>query len=355
MNVHGIGTIFAGGLGIDCFETALGRGLQRPEAIEVPHLKNRKALAYLVNVKEVPDRSLLKKMRRSDKLSKMAVLAASEAFVRSGLEDIDKKNVGIIVATGLGAHVTTFDFLDGILDYGEKEVSPTVFSNSVHNAAASYISSVLGIQGPTLTVTRFSFSFQYALQLAQAWLNDGRCDYVLAGAAEQFGNVLGYAAEAMLTPAPDGIIRPFNFKPCYHVPGEGAAFFLLSRDDSRNVSCRLENILVDISGAHPDSADLHIIDADGMMSDESLYMNDLSPDVPAAAYSPLFGSMMSGSAFNCAAGALMLKNSVCYTNPVKDNPRGIHILEESEQSEIELIQCIRYNCNGNKAVIYLKK
>ena len=106
-------------------------------------------------------------MRRADKLSKMAVLAAADALQDSGLENA-KQRTGIILATSFGAHQTTFDFLDDIIDYGEAQVSPTTFSNSVHNAAVSYIASVLDITGPTLTVTRFSFPFQSALQLAQA-------------------------------------------------------------------------------------------------------------------------------------------------------------------------------------------
>ena len=87
--------------------------------------------------------------------------------------------------------MTTFDFLNDILDYGDTSVSPTTFSNSVHNAAASYVSLCLNIRGPTMTVTQFRFSFPAALQLAMAWLEQGRCDYALVGAADQYGDVLG--------------------------------------------------------------------------------------------------------------------------------------------------------------------
>jgi 3-oxoacyl-[acyl-carrier-protein] synthase II len=81
-------------------------------------------------------------------------------------------------------------------------------------------------------------------------------------------------------------------------------------------------------------ADLNIIDTDGMLSDESVYRSTVSPDIPTAAYSPLFGSMMIGSAFNCAAGALMMKNQKYYTNPVMDNPHGINILDNTRHYDI---------------------
>ncbi|MBI4682730.1 MAG: beta-ketoacyl synthase chain length factor [Nitrospirae bacterium] len=355
MNIHGMGIVCACGTGVDSFEKALKQGWQKPEEIQVPHLKNIKTPAYLVNLNEVSERHLFKKMRRADKFSKMAALAASEALVTGGLEGINKNNIGVIVATGLGTHDTTFNFLDGILDYGEAGVSPTVFSNSVHNAAASYISSVLGIQGQTLTVTQFYFSFHYALQLARSWLDEERCDHVLVGAVEQYGNVFGYICDTKLKTAADGKIRPFNFHPAYQVPGEGAAFFLVSRKDTGNIYGTFHDIAFGGHKNYTVPVDLNIIDTDGMLSDESVYMKDITSDVPVAAYSPIFGSMMTGSAFNCAAGVLMLKNQTCYANPVKDNPRGINLLDDAKYYNIEFIQCTRYNCNGENAFIYLRK
>jgi 3-oxoacyl-[acyl-carrier-protein] synthase II len=353
MNILGMGIIFNRGRGINCFEDALKSGWRQPSEISGP--SGEKHFAYRVSPETLTDRSILKKMRRSDKLSRMAVLAAAEAIESGGMENINKERVGIIVASAFGAHATTFKFLDDILDFGEANVSPTVFSNSVHNAACSYISSALDIHGPTLTVTRFNFSFQYALQLAQAWINEERCDYVLAGAVDQCGAVLEYVCNCKLIQAHDGRIKPFHFNPTFQVPGEGAAFFLMSKRDSRNVLCTVESVRF---GEDPDGhmpADLNIIDTDGMLPDESVYIPSLSPDIPAASYSPVFGSLMIGSAFNCAAGALTLKNQMLYANPVGENPRGIYLLNDTGHSKVELIRCIRYNCHGEKAVIYLKK
>ncbi|HDH05420.1 MAG TPA: hypothetical protein ENH01_06885 [Nitrospirae bacterium] len=355
MNVLGMGIICAQGRGVDRFRDALNRGWQKPAEIGASYLKDGKSFAYLADIRNIADRTLLKKMRRSDKLSKMAVYAASEAFKNSGIENIDGKTVGIITATAFGPHVTTFDFLDEILQYGELHPSPTSFSNSVHNAASSYISSALNIQGPTLTVTQFFFSFQSALQLARSWLNEGRCDYVLVGTAEQYGDVLGYIYNEKLRAASDGRIKPFDFNPVFHVPGEGAVFFLLSNRKTDNTFCEVENILMDAETENSPQVDLNIIDADGMLADESVYAYSLSEDIPAAAYSPLFGSMMTGSAFNCAAGALMLKEQIKYANPVRDNPHGLNIVSETKKDNIELIRIIRYNCYGNKAGVYLGK
>jgi 3-oxoacyl-[acyl-carrier-protein] synthase II len=355
MKIAGIGMIFAGGFGIGAFENALQSGWRKPGETTAHWLAGEKAPAYLVDFNSVPDKTLLKKIRRSDAVSKMSVLAAQNALADSGIENITGKKLGIISSTAFGPHVTTFNFLDDILDHGDAAVSPTTFSNSVHNAAASYIAMSLDIKGPTLTITQFLFSFQSALQLAQAWLDQGRCDYVLAGAVDQYGDVLGYVSDHKLTTAADGKIKPFTFNPTCQVPGEGAAFFLLTRESVGNVYCGVDAVHTSDDPGRGTPVDIEIIDADGMLPDESAYRASLLPDTPAAAYSPLFGSMMIGSAFNTAAGALMLKRQTRYATPVQDNPHGVRLLTESGSGRIDAIRCTGYNCYAERSVVYLTR
>lgn len=355
MNILGIGMIFSQGLGIACFEKALQDGWRKPEEIEVALGAGQKYPVYQVDLETLQDKTLLKKIRRSDKLGKMSVLAAADALADSGIDGLRDKRLGVIIATSFGAHVTTFSFLDDILDYGDAAVSPTTFSNSVHNAAASYVSSSLGIQGPTLTVTQFHFSFQTAMQLAKTWLDQGRCDYLLVGAVDQYGDVLRYVADRKLAIAKDGKIKPFTFTPTWYVPGEGAVFFLVGRDDGEKFYCRVNAVHTYDDPLHDKPVDINIIDAGGMLPDESAYRSSLSPDVPAAAYSPLFGSMMIGSAFNAAAGALMIKRQMRCASPVQDNPHGIRILAETGKARIEAIRCTGIDCAQAKSAIYLSK
>jgi 3-oxoacyl-[acyl-carrier-protein] synthase II len=353
MNILGTGIIFSRGMGVSSFESALRTGWQKPSEIDVPFTEGGKRLVYRVDLDAVPDRTLLKKIRRADKLSKMAVLAAADALADSGIADITLKKTGIILATAFGAQVTTFDFLDGILDYGEAGVSPTTFSNSVHNAAASYVSSSLNIQGPTLTVTQFRASFQSALQLASTWLDQKRCEYVLVGAVDQYGDVLGYVSEQKLTSAIDGRIKPFAFNPTCQVPGEGGVFFLLGNGDTETGYCKVDAVY---TGFDPDSGkpvDLNLIDADGMLPDETAYISSLSGEIPTSSYTPLCGSMMIGGAFNVAAAALMIKNQTRYATPVQDNPFSVRLLTESGDARIQSVRCIGCNCHGEKTAIYL--
>ncbi|MDA8430411.1 MAG: beta-ketoacyl synthase N-terminal-like domain-containing protein [Geobacteraceae bacterium] len=355
MKILGTGIIFTRGQGIGVLENSLRSGWVKPAEMDVPRTEGNTRPVYQVDLDAVQDRSLLKKLRRADKLSKMSVLAAADALADSGIADIARKKIGIILATAFGAQVTTFDFLDGILDYGDAAVSPTTFSNSVHNAAASYVSSSLNIRGPTLTVTQFRFSFQSALQLAQTWLEQGRCDYLLAGAVDQYGDVLGYIAEQKLTAAQDGRIKPFVFNPTCQVPGEGALFFLLGNDRTDSAYCSIDSVS---TSGDPDCGkpvDINLIDADGMLPDESAYLSALSPDTLTTAYAPIFGSMMIGGAFNLATAALMLKQQTHYAAPVLDNPHALLLLSETGPAHIGSIRSIGCNCFGEKSVVYLSK
>jgi 3-oxoacyl-[acyl-carrier-protein] synthase II len=355
MRIAGIGMICSRGLGMAAFENALESGWQKPGDTAAHWLGGRTTPAYLVDLNTLPDRRLLKKVRRSDHLSKMAVLAAADALNDGGMGDVIPKKIGVIVASAFGPHVTTFDFLDDFLDHGDAAVSPTTFSNSVHIAPASYISMSMNIKGPTLSVTQFRFSFQAALQLAQTWLDQRRCDHVLLGAVEQYGDVLGYVMDHKLTSAADGRIKPFAFKPTCQIPGEGAVFFLVSNGNSGNAYGVVNAVHINDDPDSGKTVDLDIIDADGMLPDESAYLGAFSPDTPVTAYSPLFGSMMIGGAFNLAAGALMLKRQRGYAAPVQDNPHGIHLLSETGNRRMESIRCTGYDCYGERTSIYVSR
>ena len=130
---------------------------------------------------------------------------------------------------------------------------------------------------------------------------------------------------------------------------------MASKNRTPNVFCEIENICFDSSIDDIPPADLNIIDANGLWADESDYISSLSSNIPTAAYAPLFGSMLIGSAFNCAAGALMLKKQLAYPNPININPHNINLLQGRKNSNIEQISCIRYGCNAEKIVVTLRR
>ena len=350
MFINGMGIVFAGGSGIEKFEGALA------EPWVAPNSHNEAGLpSYQADLAGAGRQDLLKKIRRADKMSKMAVVAAADAAEDAGLENLAAHRVGVILSTAHGPHVTTFKFLDGIYDYGEEEVSPITFSNSVHNSTCSYIAQTMDIQGPTLTVTQFFHSFYNALSLASLWLADDRVDYALVGGVEQYGDVLSWIVDQKLTTAKDGMIKPFNLTPTPQVPGEGAAFFLVSKTAMGKAYCQVDDIFLGWDADRAIKADIRVIDSDGMAPDESAYLACGSSGVPMAAYSPLFGSMMSGSAFNMAAAALTLKHQRVYPNPVADNPHNLPLLPKDFGVDINRMSCLRFDCRGEAMGAHLSR
>ena len=354
MNLSGMGVVFARGRGIARFEEALQEGWHAPSRKALPSAPGEMIPVYAVEEKTITDKAVLKKMRRADRFTKMAVLAAWDAVKDSGIEiDGGGASLGIILATAFGPQVTAFRFLDEIIDHGDASVSPTLFSHSVHNAAASYVATALDNHGPTLTVTQFGLSFHQALILARAWLHEGRCENVLVGSVEECGTVMEYICSRKLEIPEDGKIRPFEFSSSPRaVPGEGSVFLLLSREERRRKYCELRGVFVG-DEAEEGEPDLRILDADGMSIDETGYQESASRSALIGGYSPLVGSMLTGSAFHCAAAAMMLRNQKLYACPVQDNPHGLRLCASTEEKDLETIQCVKYDCFRERAVIEL--
>ena len=332
MFISGIGIVFTRGRGIGAFDKALREGWREPSGTGlIP--------AYRVGQETLADASLSKKIRRADRFSRMAVLSAVDAYRDSAISVDEREKLGIIHATAFGPHTTTFSFIDDILDYSDANVSPTKFSNSVHNAAASYVSAILDSRGPTVTLTQFKFVFQNALVLAGSWIAEGRCDHVLCGCTDELGTVMEYACKMKLNIAKDGKINPFAFSDSpVSVPGEGSVFIMLSKEKGRNNYGKVTE--TSFSRNITCNPDLFVIDTDGMSVSETGYKDIINYGTLIAGYSPVFGSMLIGGAFNFAAAALMLKNRIAYKCVFQDNPFGAKLCAETSEKNIDKICCV---------------
>ncbi len=353
MEIRSFGTIFSGGRGPAALESALLGGWQPPALTESPLVPGGLAQAA-IPPETLMDKALLGgPLRRADRFSRMAVLAAADALAAAG--DLREKRIGLIVGTAFGPHVTTFRFLDEILDHGDAGVSPTIFSHSVHNVAAAYIGLATGIRGPVATITHFNFAFHHALLLAESWLREHRCDLVLAGAVDELGPVLGYAYSSKLTPAWDGRIRPFlGARQAGLVPGEGAAFFLLGRAEGGGI--QIGNIQA--GGRQPvPPAELTILEADGLTGDESAWTTDPGfCQRRLAGYAPVYGSQpAAGSAFSCAIAAQMLGSGQEFASPVPENPHGLALGSGLPAGQLRQVASCRFDCAGETGVIELRR
>ena len=130
--------------------------------------------------------ALNRKLRRADGLTCSVAAAAEQAL--AGIED--RQEIGVLAGFGPGPMETGFRFIDGLLDHGEDNGSPTLFSHSVHNIPAGYAASLCGLQGPALTLTSFTWPFFSALAEAHCLLSQGRTRRALVLGGEDASPVM---------------------------------------------------------------------------------------------------------------------------------------------------------------------
>jgi len=157
---------------------------------------------------------LARDLRRADEFIRLAVCAAD--LVLAGVELAAPDRCGIFVGTGYGPLETNFSSLGTLIDDGEGQISPTLFSHSVYNVAAGYIARLLGILGPSLTVTSYGWPFLMALAQGRQAVALGWIDQAVVLAVEVYSDLLR-----------DAYCREYGVDTAPLVPG--AAAWVLSR------------------------------------------------------------------------------------------------------------------------------
>lgn len=305
MTLLGLGALFTRGRGANALCRAVREGWRPPADLSAPFAPGGAAPAYGVDLAALGDAALLSKLRRADRFTQLATIAARDAFADARLEAAPPERVGLILASALGPHVTTFRFLDEILTYGDRGGSAFVFSHSVHNAAASYVATLLGLQGPAITVAQTDFAFHEGLALASCWLAAGRCERVLVGAVDELGEVMRYVAARQCPPPGDGRARPLAFSTQPRgIPGEGA--FFLSLGPAGLAGARGT---VAVGCGRPAPAPVVLVDADGLSCDESRYTACVPAGCPLASYVALSGGLLTAGAFHAALAAASLQDA----------------------------------------------
>ncbi len=250
--------------------------------------------------------------RRMNRFAKLAVLGAALALEDAGWEIPPRRNdIGLVLASGYGASKSTFDFLDSMIDGEGQYPSPTLFSNSVHSSAASHVSIVMQLGGPCLTVSQFEMSPISALLTARDWLLEGRVEAVLFGAVDEICPVLGYCYDRFFGGSASGPIEPFAWDKQTAVMGEGAAFLLLKRGREHHTRYGYisEATWTQSRRFIPPVDRLLVLGADGHTCYARDYRRLSELAARCTAYTPLYGSLPGGQAFDVAIAAVALEKA----------------------------------------------
>ncbi|MGM0619244.1 MAG: beta-ketoacyl-[acyl-carrier-protein] synthase family protein [Actinomycetota bacterium] len=206
-------------------------------------------------------------VRRLDRFTHLAVIAAREAIADAGLSEegderitrVDADRTGILMGSGIGGAETWAEEYPRYLDKGPGRVSPMFVPKMLSNTAAGTIAIRSGARGPNMTVNTACAAGASAIHLGRDLLRSGAADVVLAGGVEAGVTGLSVSAFAQMgaltkNPDPATASRPFDVARDGFVIGEGAAVLVL--ETAEHAAARGASALAVVAGAGA-SADAH--------------------------------------------------------------------------------------------------
>ncbi len=168
--------------------------------------------------------------RRMGRTVKMGIAASSVCLKDSGVEMPD----AIITGTALGCHEDTEKFLLAIIDNDEQFLTPTSFMQSTHNTVSSQIALQLKCMNYNFTYVHKGFSFESAVLDGLMTLEDSDAKNVLVGGHDEMTDRHFTITQRAGFWKQENVATMdiVNSKTPGSVSGEGAAFFMLSNEES---------------------------------------------------------------------------------------------------------------------------
>lgn len=183
-----------------------------------------------------------------DRFTQFAVLAAREAMAEAGLriEGELAERAGVVLGTSGGGLQTQDENFRLVYEEGKNRVHPFIIPRLMNNAAASHLSMIHNIQGPSFTVSTACASSNHAMGQALGLIRSGQAEVVLTGGSESmlcFGGIKAW--EGLRVMSRDGC-RPFSANRNGMVQGEGAAVFVF--EELEHARARGAEILAEVTG-----------------------------------------------------------------------------------------------------------
>ncbi len=299
-------------------------------------------------------------LRRMDAFSQRALLTGTLALREAGASREGPERTGLVVASAHGPLTTMFRYLDQVLDKGDGHGSPVLFAGSLHNAPVAYLSLLLGLRGPSLTVTGFHHAFARALDAALDWLDRDAVARVLLVADDEFHPVLGYGLRESGRCAADGRLRPLAFERASWVSGETCVAFVLERPEAGTPRWGLLGPPVPFRGPWPHPADAPagtpvFLASRGDPEEGRGYAAALPIAAPVAAYAPLWGANPTSEAMTLAVAALSLADRTSFAVPDADGaPAGLSVAAPGPL-EARAVQCCVMDDRSNGMRIAVRR
>lgn len=207
-----------------------------------------------------------KEVRRLDRYSVIALMAAHEAWGHAKLEGhgYERSRMGVILGVGIGGLDTLEKNHTELEKNGPRRVSPFLIPGMIANIAPGHVAIAYDLQGVNYTITSACTSGTHAVGEAFRMVRDGLQDVVLTGGSEAAITPLalsGFGRMGALSTRndePEKASRPFDKDRDGFVIGEAAAVLVL--EELEAAKRRGANIICEVVG-YGFSCDAHHITA----------------------------------------------------------------------------------------------
>ena len=262
--VTGIGTINPLGNNIEEYFANLEKGVSG--AAPITHFDAEKfKTRFACEVKNYDPAQYFdrKEVRKYDLFTQYALIAATQAVEDAAFDfdKLDKEQVGVIWASGIGGLKSFFDECLGYAEGGmSPRFSPFFIPRMISDIAAGFISMKYGFMGPNYCTVSACASSNHGLIAAFDAIRYGKADVIVTGGSEAAVNepsVGGFNSMQALSTRNDDPVhasRPFDKDRDGFVVGEGAGALVL--EELEHAKARGAKIYCEFVGGG-ESADAH--------------------------------------------------------------------------------------------------
>lgn len=265
--------------------------------------------------------------RRMGRIVKMGIAAATEALKDANIEMPD----AIITGTALGCLGDTEKFLSAIIADDEQFLTPTSFIQSIQNTVSAQIALQLKCMNHNFTFVHKGFSFESALLDSLMMIEENDAENILVGGLDEMTekNLFIYNRQGNWKKKKIKSSELYAHRSHGTIGGEGAAFFVLSKNASSN---DYANLLGVKTIYNPTSLEEINTQIDSLLKENSLSKDDVSlvlygingdtatdnfydqfktqffPHTPSGAFKHLCGEYQTSGSFAMWMAAMILKN-----------------------------------------------
>ena len=370
--IQGIGAVTP--LGPTSLETwsALCGGQHAPGTRFAKALADRSYFSCRVPGKFAACAARQPRLRRSGTISLLAAAAGSDAFADAGLK-LDSgagEGMAVVFAICSGGINYTRRFYDEIVTQGANCASPLLFPETVHNAAASHMAALLGVNAQSYTLVGDSSVGLGAIHFAIELLTmQPRLDRCLVVGTEEVDWLLAdaFASWRMATDLDHFEVYGLTNGTIF---GEGAAAVLLGRTGSLMIAdsspgLPFRSLKESKSAAREMFGQLRteglpeilVSSANGTFADEveRKVFSEIYPAVPVYAPKPALGEALGASALLqvAVAGLALRHQQLPGTVRAGSKLASINRETRSLSSSRALVTCVGFNHQVNALKLYL--